>query len=86
MSAAVRRSFASLEIPNYRLYFGGQVGDIRADRDVCRAVGLQITRTAGQFVCADVGRADVPAGQPERPRNTPAEPTGRTRHDDNLVV
>lgn len=25
MSAAVRRSFASLEIPNYRLYFGGQV-------------------------------------------------------------
>mgnify|MGYP003292846239 CR=1 FL=1 len=49
MSAALRRSFASLQVPNYRLYFGGQVGEIyyQVQGNTLLGYGMSLAAAAG---------------------------------------
>ncbi|HET6830838.1 MAG TPA: MFS transporter [Solirubrobacterales bacterium] len=51
MSAAVRRSFASLEIANYRLYFGGQVVSLAGNwMQIVAELWLVLTLTGSGFL------------------------------------
>lgn len=51
MSAAVRRSFASLGIPNYRLYFGGQVISLAGNwMQIVAELWLVLTLTGSGFL------------------------------------
>ena len=88
MSAALRRSFSSLEIPNYRRYFAGQIVSLSGNWMQMVAEMWLILELTGSGVAVGVTvGASVPADPPlrrlgRRARRPLAEALAADRHPD----